>query len=407
MLIAVNCLQAKAPGLDLEATGAEYKSYFDANRSNKDINGPRVSDAINNILNVGARNLDWFKLINSNRPANNQLALYTPDTQTGIPIDTPKAYNEETVTTDYNNLLAGMPVAYKNVLLGTGALPTTHPFATDDEYITWARATDRVYQSASRWALMEPNLSDLAARSYEDVRGYYFLSKIADIETQLNGWGTLSTDTQKQYFPWLVSLCHNSQKDTKICTDELNSDISSNNVSSYYKTYLPSGQSVYNNFFVIQVDRADITNWNAQNPNVMGVPFLDPNDDTIKNWLSANIEDEWKWGAWNLRLNFVTVDNNTTHIRFQPGTTPHVDAVGGSEITMDQNSPLQDYGTRWTIRHEYGHTLGFPDCYIEFYDTDSKLIINYQLDLADIMCSRKGHVQQRHYDELSKHYFHN
>jgi len=52
---------------------------------------------------------------------------------------------------------------------------------------------------------------------------------------------------------------------------------------------------------------------------------------------------------------------------FEPGVTPHVNGIGGRIITMDANAPLDDYDVSWTIRHEYGHVLGFPDCYVEFY----------------------------------------
>ena len=53
-----------------------------------------------------------------------------------------------------------------------------------------------------------------------------------------------------------------------------------------------------------------------------------------------------------------------------------------------------------TLSHEFGHVLGFPDCYVEFYDRDIGAIVSYQLDITNLMCSRRGHLQQRHYDEL-------
>jgi hypothetical protein len=88
-------------------------------------------------------------------------------------------------------------------------------------------------------------------------------------------------------------------------------------------------------------------------------------------------------------------------------STPHVNGLGGSEITMDAIRPLNDYSNRWTIRHEYGHTLGFPDCYVEFYDIDREMIVNYQLDLDNLMCSRRGHLQEKQFEELKENYFKN
>ncbi len=59
-----------------------------------------------------------------------------------------------------------------------------------------------------------------------------------------------------------------------------------------------------------------------------------------------------------------------------------------------------DGQVRRVIRHEYGHVLGFPDCYVEFYDSEAKAIINYQIDTTNLMCSRRGKLQEKHFLEL-------
>lgn len=71
---------------------------------------------------------------------------------------------------------------------------------------------------------------------------------------------------------------------------------------------------------------------------------------------------------------------------------------------MDSNTDIQEYGVRWTIRHEFGHILRLPDCYTEFYDTKEQVMVNYQLDTTDLMCSRAGLMNERIYQELKKHY---
>ncbi len=53
---------------------------------------------------------------------------------------------------------------------------------------------------------------------------------------------------------------------------------------------------------------------------------------------------------------------------FQKGVTPHVNRLGGNVIIMDAAASIEEYAIRWAIRHEYGHVLGLPDCYFEFYD---------------------------------------
>jgi len=89
---------------------------------------------------------------------------------------------------------------------------------------------------------------------------------------------------------------------------------------------------------------------------------------------------------------------------FQPGVVPHVNGLGGNEIVMDSNQPIEEYESQWTIRHEFGHVIGLPDCYHEFYDVSQQAFVNYQLDITDLMCSRAGNMNERIYNELKRVY---
>jgi hypothetical protein len=58
-------------------------------------------------------------------------------------------------------------------------------------------------------------------------------------------------------------------------------------------------------------------------------------------------------------------------------------------------SGLLDFETmKKVMSHEFGHVLGFPDCYIEFYDNQRKDLIYYEMgaDNTNIMCSLKPGV---------------
>ncbi|MCX6124779.1 MAG: hypothetical protein NTV34_08525, partial [Proteobacteria bacterium] len=156
-------------------------------------------------------------------------------------------------------------------------------------------------------------------------------------------------------------------------------------------------------FFEMDNPRRDVTWADSE----MSIPFKSPGNLTIQNWLTLNIQDEWKIKGWQLKLAFTDSpagNPSTTRVEFVAGTTPHVNGIGGSVITMDANLPLEEYNSRWTIRHEYGHVLGFPDCYAEFYDEDLGQMISYQLDVSNLMCSRRGHLQYQHYERLKATY---
>ena len=392
--------EVQAYELDLEMTGQEYTQIL------KKFSLQKTNSSLKKIIETGKRNLEWFNTVNAHRPSDQQLALYNPDLIAGIPIDHPKEYNEKTVLADYKTLLNKLPENFKNILLSNLEFPTNHPLATDNDYLETVRKVDRVYQSASRWLIMKPNLDYLAQKSFKDIRGYFFLSKIENIEDKLSNWNSISDQEKKDFNDWLVSICHNNWIDKNTCQSELENEIVENSALKFYKQYLKGSQERFNEFYKIQGARKDLT-WSSTNPLMLFAPFVKPETKIIQDWLIENIEDEWKWKDWKLKLDFTESNYGTTHIVFTPGATPHVNGLGGSEITMDANRPLEDYSARWTIRHEYGHTLGFPDCYVEFYDTDREIIVNYQLDLNDLMCSRRGHLQEKHFNELKENYFKN
>jgi hypothetical protein len=96
--------------------------------------------------------------------------------------------------------------------------------------------------------------------------------------------------------------------------------------------------------------------------------------------------------------------NAPVHVEFQPGVVPHVNDIAGDTIVMDKNASLNEWDVQWTIRHEFGHVLGFTDCYVEFYDSAAQQMVNYQIDVSNLMCSRAGKFKQTHFDEMKANY---
>jgi hypothetical protein len=388
------------PHLDLEMTGPEYQRFTADLLAQED----GVSQELQDYLRIGQRNLEWLNHINAGRDATSQLALTSAEMQVGYPIDAPTVSNEEIIKSQYAAWLAATPESVKAVLLADGAYPDQPP-VSDEEYMTAARAINKVYERSSRWLLQVPYLEEYKLEQKHDVRGYYYLSREADLDARLSAWSQLDDATKARLTPWLVGQCFNDEATTlEACNDELAAAAAAGTVKAFYDKYAATAQAAWNDFFAVPVERPDVT-WTSAAPDALHIPFRDPANDLVLAYLRDNIEDEFKWNDWHLRLDFVTNDDeDTTHVVFEPGATPHVNDLGGSIITMDSNPSLSDYNTRWTIRHEYGHVLGFPDCYVEFYDAAAGAMVSYQLDIENLMCSRRGHFQQRHYDELARVY---
>jgi hypothetical protein len=383
--------QAEIPHLDPEMTGAEYESYLLQFSSLGQSFG-----ALDPILAIGKRNLDWLRFINQGR--SDSISFSHPSTQAGYPMDKPNQYNEAIALQKYKDLLLQLPPEMKRVLFDG------EPFTKDtpvplDQYILWGHATDRVYQTATRWIMMKQYLWQLESRRANDVRGFYFLSQDPERENKFSQFSKLPNDLQIKIKEWLVQMCLNNGKALSSCKTEVNSAATSGTLSTLYRNFSAAAEVLWSSFFTIQAKYGSVF-WS--DPNRTIVPFVTPNSQDKADFISKNIQEEWRLQNWQLEVSF---GKTGIGVIWQPGIVPHVPGLGVGTIYMDANQPLTEYDGQWTIRHEFGHVLGFPDCYIEFYDRDAGVIINYQIDTTNLMCSRRGHLQPKHLDELKRKYF--
>jgi hypothetical protein len=272
------------------------------------------------------------------------------------------------------------------------------------DYLDWARKYDRQYQQAMRWKMYQAYLPDMASLRRYDIRGYYFLKQRTNLQTELENWATLSAADQKNLRAWIEMECFNGSGNASACAASFDEAVAQKSLWAYHQKKAEDSAIVYSQFFDIWDTRAEAV-WNSKNPGTFILPFKTPQNSKVKEALRKNIQDEWRWNGWQLELQFTA--NAAVHVNFEAGAVPNVNGTGGDTITMDANTPLEEETTKYALRHEFGHVLGFPDCYLEFYDDVEKVMISYQIDVTDIMCSRAGKFKQRHFDDLKKAYFQN
>ncbi len=343
----------------------------------------------------------WLKTINQERSPEHQIRLTSPGTRSGIPIETPSIYGPKQITETLGNLKKTLPAEILQVVYGT--TPVSSNFSgTEEDFIKNARKVDHLYQTSVRWASsIKPWLSWYKSAKALDVRGHYFLNKIIDLDAKLQNFAALPEAEQNTLKEHLIGLCRNSRRTQSECEQSFVGSRSSNQILGYKKRYWATSQAVWDSFFKITDPRSDVT-WTSANPNHMEVTFKDPSNNRVRDFLQDNIEDEYKFGDWHLGMTFNDGRSGTSYVEFQPNVTPHV--TGGNVVVMDANAPLEEYEVQWTIRHEYGHILRLPDCYVEFYDDVIESVVNYQLDISDLMCSRAGNMNERIYLELKRAY---
>jgi len=386
------------PHLDLEMTSAEYAQLLKQIPSNKNLEAD--DPAITTSLKLGERLSKWISRINASRSADAAIRLTSPETGRGVPIDKPNVYSPKTIKAILEKILNEMPESMKSVITTNGDLPTTT--AIDDEtFIIHARLLDRNYQSAARYKSVNSYRSYYMQAASKDVRGYYYLKENKIDADFLKDTRNIPASQMGAIKEALIRICYNKESIYNSCDKKLDEAIRKNALSSFYTKYYFNSISNWNAFFKIPSSaiRSDV-HWNG---NVMTVPFNTPSIPKFIPYLQDNIEDEFRFADWSLKMNFGIFPNGPLLV-FQAGVVPHVNGLGGNQIVMDSNQPIEEYESQWTIRHEFGHVIGLPDCYHEFYDTNLEAYVNYQLDISDLMCSRAGNMKERIYAELKKAY---
>ncbi len=361
------------------------------------------TDVLSEVLDAGKRMYQWIDHINENGSSEGPISISDPNSIAVYPITEYKFSNREIVRSQFDSFVEVAPQWFQSIVLDGASFSDTVPVDLEEFALT-CRKLDTIYRAASRWLLQEPYLFAYMGRKSEDVRGYYHLTRTQNLQSILDGWGGLAVGRQTQLKNWLVGLCTNgSTLFGETCERKFSRSLSSEDLWSFYQKHLPAGKRKWDSFYGIQGKRTDIV-WDSSDPETMSIPFRNPNDPEINSFLVDNLSDEYSWDNWSMKLDFVS-GGNVPYIRFVDGATPNVNGLGGNRITMDSSVPLTDYAVNWTIRHEFGHVLGWADCYVEFYDSDENHMVYYQIDVDDLMCSRRGKFTQRHFDELKKVYY--
>ncbi len=396
-LTLVNTAQAVKNPIDIDfyAGRLAYENlYSELTKQPGAFISPLSNRDMSEIVELGRRNLKWLDHLNQFRRS--PLRFTSKETQGASPIDQPKKYGPKTIFPDFENLKATLPIELYKVLFTKFELPNSLP-TSDKAYIHWGRQINRLYQTSVRWLTLSRWLPWYKQNRQNDIRGYYFLSQYENLESKLKNWASLEGHEKQILSPLLINLCESGNSSWSRCPREFKN--SQSNVKSFFNRHIQKAKRAYDINFKLNVKRMDLS-WNHSN--LASLPFREPKTKAIKDFLKINIEDEWRLHDWKLTLNFST--SASVRAIFKPNVTPNVNGLGGNIITMNSLNSLDDYNTQWTIRHEFGHVLGFPDCYVEFYDEHQQLMINYQIDVNNLMCSRRGRLLITHLEELKRVY---
>ena len=375
----------------------------------------QIPSPIASAISMGERLHQWIENINSHRSEKDQIVPFKGVPLNSYPIERPNKYGPKTITQDFKKLWRKLPGSIKKVLFEKKKLTSNIPKdLKEDQFITLSRQIISLYKTAIRWeTLIEPSLYTYTHSRYKDVRGFYNLRKLKQkgvLDKNLANYKSLSEDFKHEIWQNLIDICRNGTRPKNSCIEILTQALKENKLVEFKNDYWGVATSNWNSFFEIRQPRIDVE-WHHDHPQKMKVPFKNIKDSHISHFLKHNVEDEFRHQDWSLEITYTDKEppgafihrSPLASLQLQPNVKTHV--LDGSIIVMDANTDLDEWYSQWLIRHEFGHILRLPDCYFEFYDEEEELVINYQLDTSDLMCSFTGRMNERIYKELKRVYF--
>jgi len=388
--------------IDLSAEELELELIKVSSSSQK--NTPQkpivVYPEIERIIQVGSRLSLWLKRLNLLRTKNQQIFLTSKEISRPITIEKPFSYSIKSITDSFDDLLNNLPSVYRDVLLGKRDFYQVKAEETE-LFIQFMRSIQFKYQHAIRFKLNDQRRAFFIRAARRDVRGYYFLVMNNYTAEKMKEFDLFSQTEKDKLANALTKICMNKLGDFYECESLLKTAIAEKKVTEFYQMYIDTARVTWHSFFKIpdSARRKDIV-WKDTNTEFL---FSEPKDPKFQSFIKNNIEEEFQFEDWKLKIIFSFLPD-LPKLFFQAGTQPHVDKLGGNIITLDANQSTDEFESKWMIKHEFGHVLGLPDCYHEFYDVETKSYINYQLDSTNIMCSRTGRFNQRIFKELERNY---
>ncbi len=359
------------------------------------------SDQLAPVKSIGQVALNWLNLVNSHRDADHRLNLSDKTEKHPAPMEKPIITSVKSILDQLAAETLALPAELKSVLLENKDIVEA-PSTPDEIFLKHIRKINALYQSAIRWPADETEMMYYKFNSFNDIRGYYFLKNETSLDSNLKNFQSLESEKKQSYSSWLSSLCHNSWISIEKCKNELAASVEEKKVFEYYSKYLSDAEKVYSDYFKAEHRRSDLK-WDPTGVQLTQ-DFILPTLPRIADWLKENIEDEWKGAGFQLKLNLVANNQISPFIQFEKNVIPNVSGPTRNLITMDPDYALDDQLTRLVIRHEFGHVLGFPDCYVEFYDENTQEMIYYSIEPDNIMCAWGGKVKPSHIEELRRVY---
>jgi hypothetical protein len=271
----------------------------------------------------------------------------------------------------------------------------------------------RLKNIAARWQAQQCALKSLKGGRKNDFRFFLNIKEkrelsIACLEKFSDKCDRVIIDEfKKNKGRQLILLCarHHS---FALCSGELRNAWGNDRAElKYFRYYYNLSDKRYQKFFSIDRQRSFKCSKEVDGNKVLHLAVFGLNDLTKKLGitvmkLNSYVNEQWGYKGFVIKLSNSEPDQSSFSLLFHQKFISQV--VEETKPVMMLANHLQGQELVKIFNHELGHILGFPDCYVEYYNKKKGELIYYtlQLDQENIMCeiSPAAKVPDSYKDQL-------
>jgi hypothetical protein len=257
-----------------------------------------------------------------------------------------------------------------------------------------------LYQNAMRFEGQKCSFPLMTKKKFQDVRPYL---EMLDFCTEKNGDGLCSSETIANLSPAesrfvedkVIRLCKAFDSSDVNCQAQYIIKKQNRTIPALVLLYQKKFQTErYDRLFSLRDSHLKFQCQNNEDVITMTLKVYSQHLDVYSlSVLTRFVSDTWSRGNFRLAIDIVDRPGSDV-VEILPSTT------GVSYVPDNNNrkvflSSILDFETqKKVLAHEFGHVLGFPDCYTEFFDNQNKDLVYYEIskENTNLMCSLKPGV---------------